>query len=130
MLAFVAIIIIVGFVQMRTEKPQMGHLPAPSRPLFKPEPGSLLTQSGLSLTAEQRSAIQSIESSWQVNRTRLLTAMSAYQPKQGRADQISAGLQDYSELSRSFDTTRASYWTQACAQLNPKQKELVEGASK
>lgn len=130
MLAFVAIVGIVGFVQMRTDKPLASHLPAPAHPLLKPEPNTLLSRNDLMLSARQRSAIQGIAASWSGDREKLLTAMAAYQPKPGRTDQISGSLQGYSELSRSYDVTRARYWLMASAQLDSRQRALLEGASK
>ncbi|MFI5385058.1 MAG: hypothetical protein ACHQ50_02965 [Fimbriimonadales bacterium] len=130
MLAFVAIVGIVGFAQIRGEKPISSRLPAPAHPLSKPEPGILLTRTDLSLTTKQRSAIQAVESAWLRDQAKLLTAMSGYEPKQGRADQISGSLQGYSELSRNYDATRSRYWTAACAQLDANQRSLVEGGSR
>ena len=130
MLAFVAIIGIVGFTPMRTNKPVMGRVPAPLHALSKPEPASLLAGTDLALTAKQRSDIQAIEASWTTERAKLLEAMSAYEPRQGRSDQISASLQGYSELSRAYDSTRVRYWTVAFAQLDSRQRSLIEGVSK
>jgi hypothetical protein len=130
MLAFIAIIVIVGLTQSRPIKPLASQLPAPSHPLFKPDPDRLLAQSALNLSSEQRTQIQSIESKWLTEKAKLLQAMSGYQPKQGRADQISGNLEGYSELSRTYDTTRRNYWIQACAILNATQRKAVEGEVK
>jgi hypothetical protein len=130
MVAFVAIIGIVGYIQMRSDRPMVSGLPAPTHPLLKPEPGMLLSQTDLGLTDKQRSAIQTIEKSWSADRARLLAAMQSYEPKRGRVDQISGNLAGYSELSRSYDETRTRYWSMASGQLDTHQKARLEGASK
>lgn len=130
MLAFAAIVGIVGFVQTQSDKPAARRLTAPARAISKPEPGSLLKRADLSLTHRECSEIQAIESRWSSDRAKLLTAMSAYQPQQGTADQIKGSLQGYSELSRDYDATRSRYWTMALSLLDAKQKTLVEGGSK
>lgn len=127
MILFVAGFGIVNFVQNRSEKPVASQLPMPSRPLFKPEPRMLLNRADLALTAKQRSAIQGIDSAWSNERTKLLKAMSAYQPKQARADQISGDLAGYSELSRTYDATRSRYWGVARNLLDKNQQALVDG---
>src|SRR5690242_11989701 len=103
MLAFAAIVGIVGFVQTQGDKPVVGHPPTPTQALSKPEPASLLKRPDLALTERERSAIQAIDGQWSADRAKLLAAMSAYQPKQGTADQIKGSLQGYSELSRDYD---------------------------
>ncbi len=130
MLVFVAIAGVVGIAQIQIEKPLVSQLPAPVARLSKPEPSELLTRHGLALTAMQRSAIQSISGEWSSERAKLQAVMRSFKPKAGRLDQISAGLQDYSELSRSYDTARSRYWLLALAQLDAKQKSLVAGGSK
>jgi len=131
MLVFVAIAGIVGFVQTTVNKPKLvSHLPAPSHPLRKPEPEGLLARSDLGLTSNQRSAIQAIDTSWSNDKAKLLKAMSAFEPKEGRADQISGSLEGYSDLSRTYDATRTRYWTLAKAQLDKQQQILADGGSK
>jgi hypothetical protein len=130
MLAFVAIVLIVGFIQAKDEKPATSQLLAPTRALSKPEPGALLRRSDLGLSNRQRSAIQALDSRWSADKAKLLEAMSGYAPKQGRSDQIATSLQGYSELSRSYDATRSSYWTRAIGFLDSSQKALVEGGTR
>ena len=130
MLAFVAIVLIVGFVQTRTEKAPIGSVPAASRSLFKPEPKALLGRTELNLTPKQSSGIAKVESEWESEKTTLLQTMSGYEPKRGRADQITSSLHDYSELSRAYDATRVKAWETACDLLDSRQKALVKGESK
>ena len=130
MLAFVAIIIIVGLTQSRPDKPLVSQLPTPNHTLFKPEPDRLLAQSELNLSNDQRTQIQSLETKWLAEKSKLLQAMSGYRPKQGRSDQISGSLEGYSELSRTYDATRRTYWDSACAVLNKNQRKVAEGGAK
>ncbi|HVT14255.1 MAG TPA: hypothetical protein VHE55_18475 [Fimbriimonadaceae bacterium] len=130
MLAFVAIVLIVGWAQNGGSKRLVSHLPAPERPLSKPEPQKLLTESEPALSAAQRTAIQSIVQAWSNDKAKLLAAMSAYEPKQGRVDQMSASLEGYSQLSRDYDQARARYWSEALAVLDERQKAAVDGGSK
>ena len=130
MLAFVAIIIIVGLTQSRPDKPLASQLPAPNHPLVKPEPDRLLAETALNLSIDQRTQIQRLETKWLAEKSKLLQAMSAYQPKPGRSDQIRGSLEGYSELSRTYDATRRTYWDSACSVLNKNQRKVAEGGAK
>ncbi|HWA83644.1 MAG TPA: hypothetical protein VG820_09435 [Fimbriimonadaceae bacterium] len=130
MLAFVAIVLIVGWTQTGGSKPLVSQLPDPPGPLSKPEPQTLLAQPALSLTGSQQAEIRSIAQAWSSDKAKLLAAMSAYEPKQGRVDQMSASLGGYSQLSRDYDQTRARYWSEAHAVLDDRQKALVDGGLK
>ena len=105
--------------------PATSALPSPQTPLFKPEPSLLLSDPRLKLSAAQWGAIQRIDRAWQRDKARLVQAMSVFTPQRGRADQISAGLADYSELSRSYDSARAHYWAQAAKTLTVAQLREV-----
>lgn len=130
MLAFVAVIGIVNFTQSHKEKSVEILSPAPIAPLSKPEPQILLARTDLSLTPQQQSALRAIESKWSIDKAELVRAMAAYRPSQARTDQISAGLAGYSELSRTYDSTRSSYWKRSYELLNKRQKALVDGGLK
>ena len=127
MLAFVAIIVAYGMTQPSSIRPLVSKLPSPSKPLLKPEPKRLLTLTVLTLSPGQKTEIQKLESQWEVERTKFLTAMSQYSPKQGRADQLSGQLAGFSELSRQFDQTRNQYWNLSVKVLTLEQKAIVEG---
>jgi hypothetical protein len=130
MLAFVAIILVFSFVQARNEPAPTSHLPAPSRPLTNPEPGLAPARTDLGLSDSQRSSIQSIAQKWSAEKAKLLTAMSNYEPKRGRTDQIAGSLQAYSELSRTYDATRAGYWQMVNSLLDKRQQALIAEVSK
>ena len=127
MLAFVAIIGIVGFTQTKSESPIKSQLAAPTRRLSKPETGMLLHRTDLSLSETQRLSLLALDSAWERDKTKLLQAMSGYEPREGRADQIRGSLEGYSELSRTFDATRSRYWAKASALLDKRQRTIAEG---
>ena len=127
MIAFVAVVGIVNFTQSRSDKPLVSQLPAPTRPLSKPEPGALLARTDLALTATQMSAIQAVSSAWSIDKAKLLKGMSSYEPKQARADQISNNLAGFSDLSRTYDATRSRYWATARDLLDKGQRAKVDG---
>ncbi len=130
MLAFVAIIVVYGMSQPAPTHSLVSQLPAPSKPLQKPEPKWLLNLASLHLTTSQRTEIEKLDSDWQSERSKLMIAMSRYEPKQGRADQVSGQLAGYSELSRQFDQTRNQYWTASMSLLTTDQKTLALGVTK
>jgi hypothetical protein len=105
--------------------PKVSQLPAPAKPLNKPEPQSLLSGQ-VTLSASQKANLASVANAWKWEKDRLTTAMSKFQPQQGRVDQISGSLQDYSSLSRQYDAARSRYWTAALALLTPDQRKEVE----
>lgn len=107
----------------------MSRLPSPVRPLYKPVPGNLLGQSTLTLSVYQKASILALQKAWEADRAKLMEAMSGFEPKRGRADQISGSLADYSQLSRTYDGSRRAYWTKALGVLEPRQRSLVEGAT-
>ena len=125
--AAAALIVLVGFKSTASGLPLVSKLPAPTHPLWKPEPGFLLTDSALDLSPKQRREIQAIQEHWQSDRQPLLTAMASFRPHEGNEIQVKEGLQDYSELSRRFDGVRASYWTSATALLAPGQVAKIPG---
>ncbi len=100
-------------------------MPGPVRPLWKPEPGLLLTQAGLSLTAVQIEKIRAIDSAWQRERDQLGRAMDGFSPSRGRVDQVQAQLGDYSKLSRNYDAARTLHWEAAIRVLDSNQRRLV-----
>jgi hypothetical protein len=127
MLAAVVAILVIGFINApAAQAPRTSQLPSPTKPLDKPEPLSLLSKPELDLTQIQRQSIEKINREWQGERGRLEAAMSRFQPQQGRVDQISSGLQDYSQLSREYDATRSKSWSAALAVLTPSQQKEVQ----
>lgn len=125
MLVGVGVVMLVSyFTSPRVDAPRTSLLPAPTKPLSKPEPNSLLSED-LMLTAEQRAQISRIASAWDSKKAGLVQAMSGFQPRQGRTDQISADLAGYSQLSRDYDSIRARYWSEALAVLTPSQAKEV-----
>jgi hypothetical protein len=130
MLLFVTIIVAVGLTQPRNDERLASRLPAPTQPLWKPEPGRLLAQPQLALTSSQQAAIQNVESKWESEKAGLLSAMAGFTPKQGRSDQIKESLVGYSELSRTYDETRERYWETACRVLDKTQRAHLAGGGK
>jgi hypothetical protein len=126
-LAAVAVIVVVGYANSEPAKPLVSRLPAPYAPLSKPEPGSILARSDLGLSKSQRKQIAQVDSAWLGRKAEILRAMSAFQPKQGRVEQISASLNGYTELSRSYDSQRAMYWEKALAFLDAHQRTQLGG---
>jgi hypothetical protein len=125
MLAFVALILVVGYFNAPKGKlPKATGIPAPAKPLYKPEPASLLSR--VHLSAGQRATVEDIDSRWRRDKANLEIAMAQFQPKQARADQIGSSLQGYSQLSRDFDAARSRYWTAAVAVLTPAQRKEIE----
>jgi len=127
MLAFVAIILIVGFIQANNQKRPVSNIPSPTHALIKPEPSRILSQADLHLTAAQKSEVEKVEATWSQEKAKLLQAMSGFAPRQARADQINGSLQGYSELSRTYNTTREAYWNAALKHLDDRQRKAVEG---
>jgi hypothetical protein len=126
MLAAISVVIAIGAMNAPSDaKLKVSQLPAPTKPLNKPEPQSLLS-ADLNLTPDQKSRIATVVTEWKQERDRLTMAMSQFQPSQGRVDQISGSLQDYSSLSRQYDATRKRYWQTALALLTPDQRHEVE----
>lgn len=123
MLVGVAVVLIVGiFSRPKDSASVVSQLPAPSSPLYKPEPASLLSNPQLRLSGDQRTRIGQVDAKWQHDKAELLSAMARIQPKQGRVDQVSAGLKDYSQLSRDYDAARSRYWAAAVALLTSSQQ--------
>lgn len=118
---------IVGFNFANQPAPAkfVSNIPAPTEPLSKPEPGHLLSQDGLHLTEAQRSQIAKIDAEWQAERTRLVGAMQKVEPKRGDLDDVTAGLADYSELSRSFNAARSVHYQRAERVLSESQRAKV-----
>jgi hypothetical protein len=126
-LAAVAVMVAVGYFKSPPTKALSSNLPSPTAPLSKPEPASLLSRNDLNLSEPQRDKITTLDKTWARTKTELLQAMSAFQPKQGRVDQISSGLSGYTELSRSYDSERTTYWEKAVALLDERQLSRLKG---
>ncbi len=126
-LAAVAVIATIGYMNSGSAPASTSHLPSATHPLWKPEPASLLSRSDLS--APQRTRIGAISAAWQAEKGKLEQAMAGFRPAQGRTEQISASLADFSDLSRAYDASRSQAWNQALNVLTASQKALVaEGA--
>jgi hypothetical protein len=125
-----AIIVVIGLLNSPSDAKPISKLPSPSHPLSKPEPETLLSEPGLNLSAQQRSAIQTIEKRWQAERDPLLAGMNGYQPASTNLEAIKAALQDYSALSRRFDATRERHWQEALGALEPNQRSRALRGSK
>lgn len=119
----------VGWTQPSASLPTVSRLPAPERPLWKPEPRLLLDNPALDLTETQRSKIEALDRRWTAERSRLFEAMRGFQPKRGAEAQIRDHLEGYSELSRRYDRERNGAWQEALAVLSPKQRPKAGGAS-
>lgn len=129
--AAAVVIVIVGFTGSHGNlAPVHGNVPAPARPLWKPEPAAILTNAKLALRPDQRSGIETISKAWLKEKSELVQAMSAYQPRQAQIEQLKADLADYSALSRQFDKERHQAWSRAVAVLDADQKLLIEGGAK
>jgi hypothetical protein len=129
-LLFAVAIVVIGVLNSPSDAKLASKLPAPLHPLIKPEPGSLLSEPGLNLSKQQRSAIQAIDKRWQAEREPLLAGMNGYQPASTHLEAIKGGLQDYSALSRRYDATREQRWQEALDALKPDQRSRVGGGSK
>lgn len=118
---------IVGFNFANQPAPPkfVSNIPAPTEPLSKPEPSQLLSQAGLNLTAAQRSEIAKIDAEWKAERSRLVSAMQAVEPKQGDIDEVATGLANYSELSRTFNAARSVHYQRAQRVLTETQRTKV-----
>lgn len=125
--ALIVIMAVGSFTSRASTKPATSHLSAPSHPLWKPEPAALLSNGSVRLTVGQRQKVSALQVGWAAEKDRLIQAMKSFTPKQGRQDQISEGLQGYSELSRTYDSTRESYWRRALALLDPAQRTAAGG---
>lgn len=126
MLAAIAVIAIVAIRQNQPKAPIKSQLPAPSQPLWKPQPIDLLQDKRLTLSREQTAAIGKLDNEWRQEQVRLSEAMTAYQPKRGNADEVAASMREYSELSRGYDEARVRFWKKALEQLTPEQRSVAE----
>jgi hypothetical protein len=123
-------VLIVGFTNESPGHRLVSKLPAPTHPLWKPEPAFLLTDSELRLSPTQRRTIQAVDRHWRSDREALLSAMTSYQPHEGNEAQIRSRMQDYSDLSRRYDAVRTSSWSAATASLSPAQRAKLPGGTK
>ncbi len=103
-------------------KTAIGNLP---KPLWKPQPGDLLTKGELKLTPKQRRAILGIALDWKKRKSELEAAMATYVPRQGRLDQLQAQLGPYQTLSRQFESDRSEAWQRATHILTAQQRKVV-----
>ncbi|MGC8669369.1 MAG: hypothetical protein ACP5VE_14785 [Chthonomonadales bacterium] len=98
-----------------------------AQPLWKPEPNTLLAQKArLHLTSSQLQQIRAVNDAWRRQKADLMEAMNravaAAKPSGAvSASQISAGLKDYSDLSREYNARREFAWRMALAVLKPQQ---------
>jgi len=114
-LGFLAIYFYAGPKQ---EAPRPQRLEAkasePVSPLWKPEPDFLLSRAeALELEPRQVDAIRSLDTAWQKEKARLLAEMERFQD--GVKDRstepgLRSQMEEYSDLSRSYDSARRSYW--------------------
>lgn len=118
---------IVGynFVTAPSSHPRISALPGPTRPLSKPSPKDLLTRDEIILTHAQRERITAIISAWERKKRAIESAMSGFQPRQGRLDQVQGQLASYSDLSREFEAERVAAWTAALSVLDSEQMRRV-----
>jgi hypothetical protein len=83
-------------------------------PLWKPEPAFLISQAEtLGLESRQVEAIRSLDIAWQKEKSRLLAEMERFQGEvQDRSTEpgLRSQMEEYSDLSRAFDSARRSYW--------------------
>lgn len=127
-MAIVGALVIVGFSFTNppaSSAPRNSSLPAPQKPLWKPEPALLLAHEGLGLTVSQRDSIEKVSRAWQAEKQHLLAAMRGTAPTQGRVDQIQSQLGDYSRLSQQYNVARSARWSEAAQYLTPRQLKLV-----
>lgn len=118
-----------GWIQPGSSLPTASRLPAPERPLWKPEPRLLIDNPALGLTDTQRGKIEALDRRWKAERSRLVEAMRSFEPTRGAEAQIRDHLEGYSELSRRYDRERDGAWQEALAVLTPTQRAKVGGAS-
>ncbi len=85
----------------------------------------MLTVKPLKLSAKQIEVLSAIALSWQQEKAKLLVAMNSFDPKRGRADQLSASLAGFSDLSRNYDLRRMHYWLEAERLLSPEQLAAI-----
>lgn len=104
--------------------------------LWKPEPGMLLSlQSALHLSKSQIKQLTAIDGAWMKQKAALMQAMERSADRvrsigHASAGQITAALQDYSAVSREFDTRRQFAWQMATGLLNPEQMQNLRSAVK
>lgn len=99
-------------------------------PLWKPEPDFLLARGeALGLEPRQVDAIRALDASWQREKARLLAEMERFQGRvQDRSTEpgLRTQMESYSDLSRSFDSARRSYWGAAEDLLTPVQAKRLQ----
>lgn len=118
-------IVAYSFVTAPASHPKVSALPGPTRPLSKPSPKDLLTRPEIILTQAQRDKITAIDTTWERKKAALESAMSGFQPRQGRLDQVQGQLASYSDLSRQFEAERVAAWSEALSVLESEQQMKV-----
>jgi hypothetical protein len=111
---------------------------APTIPLFKPEPESIINHAlKLNLSKMQSIQIQRICAAWQEDKSSLEREMAVpLSAMDSSSDTISGKnsasmpviqqhLSDYSELSRLYDIRRQMYWDRAYSELSSLQKKIL-----
>lgn len=130
MLAAIAALAIAAYTLNRPKQmARTSQLPAPTKPLFKPQPIDLITHKDLKLTAAQVKEITKFDNEWRSVQKRTMDAMNDFEPKRGTKDQVAAQMQDYSKLSREYDDARVKAWNSSLAVLDPQQRALAEKES-
>jgi hypothetical protein len=124
-LGAVGAVVVIGMASPAPAPPK-SRLPNPSRPLFKPEPGLLLSDRRLDLTAAQRQRVEGIANAWRERRAQLEAQIATYRPTQGTKQAIESQLGGYSDLSREYDLTRDALWKEALSVLTEAQKKHVK----
>lgn len=121
----VLVIGVVGCFRPASSPRLVRELPSPSKALWKPEPSSLLSNSALRLTTKEREAIRRIDAAWKAERRALLAAFEAYRPPPGGLAKIRGSVQEYSALSRRYDTVRTAFWNRATSLLTRQQRAIA-----
>lgn len=103
----------------------------PLIPPDKPEPGWIVGHAArLSLSTEALHRVRAIHAAWIHEKETMEAEMCASIPRPDSRARTSTGsllaeLEEYSEISRRYGTTRAQRWNEALACLEPEQRVLL-----
>ena len=117
---------------VRVDRPAVSSHKPPT--LVKPEPKWLLDRANeLSLTAGQRTSLDSIQSKWEATRSKFeirfqshASMISSRAKQSSSAAQLQESLGDYSALSREFDRQRSDAWRRSTDLLSAEQRKRLD----
>jgi hypothetical protein len=127
MLAAIAALAIAAYTLNRPKPAAIkSQLPAPTKPLFKPQPIDLINRKDLHLSNAQVEQITKFNNEWRTVQRRVMNALNEFEPKKGTKEQVAAQMQEYSKLSREYDEAREKAWKSSLAVLDSSQRALAE----